>query len=180
MSQHKVRNHQQFHAFLNYHLWGFCESEDTEDVIRLSIRFSGLSKSDNFIARNNYSSFSGFITIESSSVWHLLPKFNSCSRFLIHNRIPGILALIDCTVVKIVRPSVNEEAFFNHEHRHSLNVQVVYGENLCIYDVRICPGSNNDRNVWKYSDAQHYMRNLRQDNDIVRDEGYYYILGDSG
>lgn len=110
----------------------------------------------------------------------VLTKYISCYRFLIHNRIPGILGLVDCTVVKIVRPSVNEEAFFNHEHRHSLNVQIVCGENLCIYDVRICPGSNNDRNIWKYSDAQHYMRSLRQNDDIIRDEGHYYILGDSG
>lgn len=40
-------------------------------------------------------------------------------------RIPGILGLIDCFVVKILKPVENEEAFVHHKYQHSLNVQAV-------------------------------------------------------
>lgn len=97
--------------------------------------------------------------------------------FAATNRIPGIIGCIDCTVVKIIRPSENEEAFYNHAHKHSLNVQAICGANKVVYSIRICPGSNNDQSVWKFSDARHYLRRLRQDPAIER---HYYILGDSG
>lgn len=93
------------------------------------------------------------------------------------NRIPGIIGAIDCTVVKILRPPENEEAFYNHEHKHSLNVQVICGADKEVYSIRICPGSNNDQSIWRYSDARHFLRTLRQDPTVER---HYYILGDSG
>lgn len=82
--------------------------------------------------------------------------------------------------MKIVRPRDNEEAFFSHRHGHSLNVQVICHADLVINDIKICPGSNNDRFIWKYSDARHYMRSLRNDPQIVGEEGHYYIVADSG
>lgn len=89
----------------------------------------------------------------------------------------GIIGAIDCTVVKILRPPVNEEAFYNHEHKHSLNVQAICGADRYVYSLRICPGSNNDQSIWKFSDSRHYLRTLRQDPVVER---HYYIWGDSG
>ncbi|XP_031783922.1 putative nuclease HARBI1 [Nasonia vitripennis] len=101
-------------------------------------------------------------------------------RFRQHNRIPNILGLIDCVVVKFVRPSRNEEAFYHHKHSHAMNVQVVCDDNHIIRNIRICPGSNNDRHVWRHSDIREKLQSLREDQQIVREEGRYYFLGDSG
>ena len=46
-----------------------------------------------------------------------------------------------------------------------------------ILNVRVCPGSNNDRFVWQFSEAKEYMDYLRGNENIVQEEGYYHILG---
>lgn len=47
-----------------------------------------------------------------------------------------------------------------------------------ILNVRVCPGSNNDRFVRQLSEAKENMENLRNDSNIVRKQGQYYILGE--
>lgn len=39
--------------------------------------------------------------------------------------VPGILGLIDCFIVKILKPHQNEKAYVHHDYKHSLNVQAV-------------------------------------------------------
>lgn len=58
--------------------------------------------------------------------------FYSFSRF---TRIPGILGMIDGTIIKFLRPTENEEAFFNFKHKHSMNVQIVSITAIFIYRV---------------------------------------------
>ncbi|XP_063232343.1 putative nuclease HARBI1 [Bacillus rossius redtenbacheri] len=39
---------------------------------------------------------------------------------------PGVIGCIDCSHIAIVRPSINEAAYFNHNRFHSINVQVAH------------------------------------------------------
>ena len=43
-----------------------------------------------------------------------------------------------------------------------------------ILNTRICPGCNNDRFVWRFSEAKYFMEQLRADENVRR---HYYILG---
>ncbi|OXU19259.1 hypothetical protein TSAR_012311 [Trichomalopsis sarcophagae] len=91
-------------------------------------------------------------------------------------RVPGIIGLIDCFVICITRPSQNEEAFYHYRHGHGLIAQIIVDSNYNILNIRICPGSNNDRYVWQLSQAREYIESLRN----YQPQNNYYILGDSG
>lgn len=41
----------------------------------------------------------------------------------------------------------------------------------------MCPGSNNDRFIWQFSDVKEYMQSLRENRHVLEEEGPYYILG---
>ncbi|OXU21848.1 hypothetical protein TSAR_009630, partial [Trichomalopsis sarcophagae] len=45
-----------------------------------------------------------------------------------------------------------------------------------IRSIRIVPGSNNDQFNWNFSEAREYLEALRNNADIVQDEGFYYML----
>ncbi|XP_031779801.1 putative nuclease HARBI1 [Nasonia vitripennis] len=95
-------------------------------------------------------------------------------------RIPGVIGLVDGFIVCMKRPSENEEAFFNYRHGPGMNVQIIADCNYLIRGIRIIPGSNNDQFNWNFSQAREYMEYLRNNPEIVQNEGLYYILGDSG
>ena len=105
-------------------------------------------------------------------------------------------------MVKFKRPKDNEENFFHYKHKHSMNVQVVSVDNLLYFykikyfknnnfnkifqisdneyvirSLRICPGSNNDKHIWNFSDAKMYMHYLRESNEILEQEGRLYLIG---
>lgn len=46
-----------------------------------------------------------------------------------------------------------------------------------IMNFRIVNGSTNDRFVWRHSEMRQIMYGLRNDPEIVRDEGPYYLIG---
>lgn len=56
--------------------------------------------------------------------FYKLKRCDVC-RFFVKYNIPGVIGCIDCTHVPIIRPSTNEERYFNRKHFHSLNTQVV-------------------------------------------------------
>ena len=47
-----------------------------------------------------------------------------------------------------------------------------------IRNICICPGSNNDRYVWEHREAKEFMAWLRNNEAIVEQEGYHYLLGE--
>ncbi|XP_008212693.2 putative nuclease HARBI1 [Nasonia vitripennis] len=99
------------------------------------------------------------------------------ARFRRSIRIPGIIGLIDCFIIGMTRPTANEEAFYHYRHAHGLIVQIIVDANYNILNIRTCPGSNNDRYVWQFSEAREYMENLRAEGEGERN---CYLLGDSG
>ena len=46
-----------------------------------------------------------------------------------------------------------------------------------INGLRICPGSNTDQHVWNFSDAKEFYDSLASNEQILREEGRYYVLG---
>lgn len=58
-----------------------------------------------------------------------------------------------------------------------LFLQQLSDHNFLIRNVRICPGSNNDRHVWNGSDMKQYLEQLQRNVDILVNEGPYYLIG---
>ncbi|XP_008209197.1 putative nuclease HARBI1 isoform X2 [Nasonia vitripennis] len=93
----------------------------------------------------------------------------------ISNRIAGIIGVVDGFLVSFQKYRVNEEAFFNY--RVGSSKQLIVDSDYNILNIRVCPGSNNDRFVWQFSDAKEYMEGLRRDANFPH---RYYALADSG
>ncbi len=77
---------------------------------------------------------------------------------------PGVVGAIDGTHVRIISPTVNEEAYVNRKGFHSINVQVVFDAAYKILDlVPKWPGSTHDSRVLSESGLtglfeQNYVR----------------------
>jgi hypothetical protein len=58
---------------------------------------------------------------------------------------PNVLGVIDCTHCRVQAPSNAPEQYFNRYLYHSINVQLIEGPDLKIYNVFVeFPGSNHD------------------------------------
>ncbi|KAJ8671784.1 hypothetical protein QAD02_003043 [Eretmocerus hayati] len=95
-------------------------------------------------------------------------------------RLTGILRLVDGFLVRMGRPHLHEEAYYNYREGPSVNVQLVCNARGVILAIRIVPGSNNDMHNWNSSEVRELLLALRRNAAIVEDEGYHYVLGDGG
>ena len=43
--------------------------------------------------------------------------------------------------------------------------------------IKVHAGATNDRSIWRQSEIKNYMCYLRSDEEILRNEGEYYIIG---
>ncbi|XP_049864948.1 putative nuclease HARBI1 [Pectinophora gossypiella] len=88
---------------------------------------------------------------------------------------PGVIGCIDCTHVPIKNPSrENGELFRNRKGEFSINVQLICGPQMLIYDiVARWPGSAHDSRI--FSNSRCSMR--FEEGDLV---GAGILLGDSG
>ncbi|KAJ8679222.1 hypothetical protein QAD02_015009 [Eretmocerus hayati] len=107
-------------------------------------------------------------------------RLEAQAEFLRIIRIPGIIAAVDGFTIRLRRPHDHPEAFWHYREGTSVNVQLVCNARGVIIALRVCPGSNNDQHNWLYSETRDHMLALRGDENICRDEGFYYVLGDSG
>ena len=65
---------------------------------------------------------------------------------------PNVIGAIDCTHAAIRAPSENEVAFINHEHFHSLNVNLVCDADMLLTNaVARWPGSTHDLFTLRHS-----------------------------
>ena len=44
-------------------------------------------------------------------------------------------------------------------------------------NIRICNGSSNDKFIWAHSQMRQVMHDLRNNQEIVANEGRYYLIG---
>ena len=75
---------------------------------------------------------------------------------------PGVIGCVDGTHVEIMRPpnDPNSDCFFNRKRRLTINVQVVAGPDLKLYDVIArWPGSTHDSRVFKNSALKARLEN---------------------
>ncbi|KAL0809470.1 hypothetical protein ABMA28_011640 [Loxostege sticticalis] len=89
-------------------------------------------------------------------------------------RLPGVVGCIDCTHVAIVRPTENEERFFNRKHYHSLNVQAICDVHRNILNVDASyGGATHDSFIWSHHEIKAHLESLQNEETL-------YLLGDSG
>ncbi|RVE47351.1 hypothetical protein evm_007950 [Chilo suppressalis] len=89
--------------------------------------------------------------------------------------IPAVLGCIDGTHVAIVRPTENEERFFNRKHFHSRNVMIICDADLNILSVDASfGGATHDSFVWQQHSIRSHLIALNDAGENV------YLLGDSG
>jgi hypothetical protein len=88
---------------------------------------------------------------------------------------PNVLGVIDCTHCRVQAPSNAPEQYFNRHLYHSINVQLIAGPDLKIYNVFAeFPGSNHDSYIWRNS----AVRNAFEEGGtfpegwLVADSGY--------
>ncbi|XP_046874255.1 putative nuclease HARBI1 [Hypomesus transpacificus] len=115
------------------------------------------------------------------SLTHLYIKFpytvaeqaNKKAQFAAMSGFPNVIGAIDCTHVAIRAPSMNENAFVNRKHFHSINVQVICDADMLLVNVVArWPGSTHDSFILRQSSV-----GRRLEAGAVRDG---WILGDSG
>ncbi|XP_045767780.1 putative nuclease HARBI1 [Maniola jurtina] len=88
---------------------------------------------------------------------------------------PGVVGCIDGTHIAIIRPHLNEEAFFNRKHYHSLNALIICDVNLNILHVDASyGGACHDSHVWNRSALEAHMQSLNEAGEAC------WLLGDSG
>ncbi|XP_022822954.1 putative nuclease HARBI1 isoform X2 [Spodoptera litura] len=96
-------------------------------------------------------------------------------RFYERFNIPSVIGCIDGTHVAIIRPSENEERFFNRKHFHSRNVMIISDADLMILSVDASyGGASHDSFVWNQHPVKQHLIDLNNNGENV------FLLGDSG
>ncbi|XP_036339802.1 putative nuclease HARBI1 isoform X1 [Rhagoletis pomonella] len=88
-------------------------------------------------------------------------------------QLPRIVACIDGTHIRLLKPVQNESVFFNRKGFFSLNAMLICNHNMEILAVDAThPGSYHDSFIWKNSQAKNYLSRSINDNFILADSGY--------
>ncbi|XP_026737329.1 putative nuclease HARBI1 isoform X2 [Trichoplusia ni] len=96
-------------------------------------------------------------------------------RFFEKFSIPSVIGCIDGTHIAIIRPSENEERFFNRKHFHSRNVMIIADSDLRILSVDASfGGASHDSFVWNQHPVKQHLIELNNNGETV------FLLGDSG
>ncbi|CAG4996114.1 unnamed protein product [Parnassius apollo] len=94
-------------------------------------------------------------------------------RFYEKFNIPAVLGCIDGTHISIVRPTENEERFFNRKHFHSRNVLIICDADLNILSVDASfGGASHDSFIWNQHPVKNHMISLLSSGENV------YLLGE--
>lgn len=86
---------------------------------------------------------------------------------------PGIVGAVDGTHVRIQAPSAHEVAFVNRKSYHSINVQLIAGDDCKILDVVTnWPGSIHDSRILRESTIGRQMERSVHAGILLGDSGY--------
>lgn len=89
------------------------------------------------------------------------------------NGFPYALGAIDCTHVRILKPSLHGDEYINRKRFPSFNVQAVCDANACFMNVDCSwPGSVHDSRIYNLSCINPVMENNRVGALLLGDEGY--------
>lgn len=99
-----------------------------------------------------------------------------CNGFYGKQQIPNIFGAIDCTHIRIVKPTVNGNDYCNRKKYFSVNLQAVVDSCSCITNV-YCgePGSLHDARVFRRSSLYHSAT----ENQVLLFPNNTFLIGDS-
>ena len=127
----------------------------------------------------------------SRTVWHVIYRIAALApRFIKYQKteneknkmsqkfyqlagIPGIISLIDCTRIRILRPLFNEDVFVNRKNYHSINVQATMDCDFKYTSVTAkFPGSMHDSAILQESALFEHHERLDDRKFLLGDSGY--------
>jgi hypothetical protein len=86
---------------------------------------------------------------------------------------PAAIGVIDCTHIRIVKPSVHGDEYINRKGFPSINVQATCNSEEWFTSVDVSwPGSVHDARIWRNSDIKRVMEENREKALLLGDEGY--------
>ena len=95
-----------------------------------------------------------------------------------YGEFPGCLGAIDCTKIKIKKPSIDEDAYVSRHPGHYINSQAICDHRLKFVDAVVrWPGSVNDSVIWDHSGFKEELEGFLS----TKSKDYQgWLLGDSG
>ncbi|XP_050294311.1 putative nuclease HARBI1 [Anthonomus grandis grandis] len=88
-------------------------------------------------------------------------------------RMPRVIGVIDCTHVKITKPSIHGDEYVNRKGVCSINVQATCNAREMFTSVdAYWPGSVHDSRIWRNSIVHGIMYNNVHEAALLGDEGY--------
>lgn len=116
--------------------------------------------------------------LTKANVWIKFPTSNEEIReakqlWQEHYDFPGVIGVVDCTHVRIPKPSDYGDEYINRKGFASINVQATCDavDRFSSVDVQ-WPGSTHDSRIWRNSNVSRIMRANRQNAVLLGDEGY--------
>ena len=131
------------------------------------------------------SAVSGFLWKVIEAICRLAPRFivyptdaqsrnRNKTRFFEIAGIPGVTSLIDCTHVRIISPSANEDVYVNRKGYHSINVQATMDSDFKYTSVVAkYPGSMHDSAILQETALYHSHETNAVTGMLLGDSGYH-------
>lgn len=96
--------------------------------------------------------------------------------FMQMRNFPGVIGVIDCSHIEIIRPKEEEHAYLNRKGYHSINVQIVCDAELRILNINAQhAGATHDAHIWRNSRLRNVLNEFYNNGDR-----HSWLLGDSG
>lgn len=134
--------------------------------------FGGVSKST--VSRAIHEVTDVICALRSEWIKWFEDSISAKARFYNIASFPGVIGCLDCTHVRLQRPSVaNADDFINRKGYYSINTQVICDSQLRIVDI-VCrwPGSVHDSRVFHNSSVKTQFEDGLHDGLLLGDQGY--------
>lgn len=137
--------------------------------VDVGIHQTTVSKIIDKVSRAIYSKKKNWIKFPDTSHTFNIAK----DEWAVHHAIPKVIGAIDCTHVKILKPSIHGDEYINRKGVASINVQATCDSREMFTSVDATwPGSVHDSRIWYNSFIYPIMYNNQERVCLLGDSGY--------